>query len=235
MTSGNSSLYLALDGTDLPACHDMARLVNDVPGNFGFKLNQDVLMSDGIGRVLKEFQPYGRPLFADIKMWNGGRTMEATIANIAEAGAALTNIYVHAGAKALTRALKGAAGSDLMVFGVGVLTHYTDDDCYALYGVSLSEMVKRLGLMAKDAGLPGYIMPGTCLESMADVDIKKLIPAVRPLWFEDKKANAQEQTVTPIEAFVGGAQIVVCGSPVFRSDDPCAALERLLEEITCKQ
>lgn len=226
-------LYLALDAHTIEGCHAMAALVREVDGDFGFKLNQDLLMQYGAGKMVREFaETYGRPVFADVKMWNGGRTMESTIANLAEAGAAITNVYAHAGKKALERALKSVAGTNLQVFGLGILTHYTEEYCQAVYRSSLPGMVRQFAEMCLEAGLPGYILPGTCLEEVSDLPLLKLVPAVRPDWFEDKQTNDQEQTVAPFSAFLGGATTVVCGSPVFKSADPADALRRILAEIT---
>lgn len=227
-----SPLFLALDDTDIGLCHIKATSVCDAPKTFGFKLNMDVLIKHGVG-VIGDFKKrYGRPIFADIKMWNGGRTMESAIKTLAEAGADMTNLYLHAGDKLIRCALRGTEGSNLQVFGVGVLTHYTDADCLALYDRPLREMVKMFGQIAADVGMHGYILAGTCLDAVDGLELTKLVPAVRPVRFENTKANDQEQTVTPTEAFNRGAQIVVCGSPVFKSADPVVALRELLEEIS---
>lgn len=232
VTVNDAFLYVALDDATVQGCYEKASQVCDVSGDFGFKLNQDVLLEEGVADLVHKFTSrYRRPVFADIKMWNGGRTMEATIANLVRAGAAITNVYAHAGVKAIQRALKGAEGSEMKVFGLGILTHYTEDYCQTIYRRSLKEMVRIFGEISAEADLPGYILPGTCLDQVADLPFVKLVPAVRPTWFEDTRVNNQEQTVTPAEAFRGGAHIVVCGSPIFKSPDPRVALERILEEI----
>jgi orotidine-5'-phosphate decarboxylase len=93
------------------------------------------------------------------------------------------------------------AGHEMDVFGLGVLTHYTDSDCQLLYRRNLSDSVRHFAEEVALAGLDGYIQPGTCLDRTSAMTFKKLVPAIRPDWFEDTRANSQEQTVTPEAAF----------------------------------
>ncbi len=54
-------------------------------------------------------------------------------------------------------------------------------------------------------------------------------PGVRPEWFQAK--GDQKRTVTPRDAILAGADRLVMGRPITKSDDPRAAIERTLEEI----
>jgi orotidine-5'-phosphate decarboxylase len=89
--------------------------------------------------------------------------------------------------------------------------------------------------MAVDSGAQGIIVPGTQLDMVKDLEVPKLCPAIRPTWYEDKKANDQEQPVTPEEAAKGGARYLVVGSPVTKSENPVQALERILQETDAVQ
>jgi orotidine 5'-phosphate decarboxylase subfamily 1 len=226
-------LYVALDTPSVSKAKEKAWQVNDVEGDFGFKLNLDLLLINGIG-VVEEFKEgFGRLIFTDTKTWNGGRTMAELAVELARAGSSLVNIYAHAGVKFMSRVMKAVRESaqDVDVYALGVLTHYTDADCQRLYRRSLSETVRFFADEAAAAKVNGYIQPGTCLDVTSGMDIAKLVPAVRPNWYEDTKANSQEQTVTPEQAFGDGADIIVCGSPIFKSPDPAEALARLLQAV----
>lgn len=228
------NLYVAIDVESRQEAESRAKSINDVNGDFGYKLNLDLITCEGVGIVTDFLDMFGRPIFADMKMWNGRRTMAQTAVNLARAGATLTNMYLHAGKDAAHTVLNAVAdsGFSMQVYGVGVLTHYTDQDCRGLYGKSLRDTVWSFWQNTLQWGMPGYIMPGTLLgEIPSDPRACKLVPAIRPEWFEDKKANNQEQTVTPAYACAHGASTLVCGSPIFRSADPSEALHRILEEI----
>jgi orotidine-5'-phosphate decarboxylase len=229
-------LYLALDTPNLAKAMELARSVNDVKGDFGFKLNLDLLLRHSVTAVNLVREEFGRPVFADTKTWNGGRTMADSAVALAEAGASIVNVYAQAGVKFMQRTVDAvrSSGYEAEVFGLGVLTHYTDADCRRIYRRSLRSAVRFFADEVVAAELDGYIQPGPLLQDTRRKPLKKrLIPAVRPPWYEDTKANAQEQTMAPQEAFGGGADIVVCGSPVFKSKTlaPDESLTRLLGDI----
>jgi orotidine 5'-phosphate decarboxylase subfamily 1 len=224
-------LYVAIDTPDLAKAEERARMVNDVEGDFGFKINLDlIVLNGGVGTVYNFREKFGRQIFPDLKMWNGGRTMSALAVGLAEAGASLTNIYAQSGVKFMRRVVNAVreSGHNMDIFGLGVLTHYTDADCLRLYGRNLSDSVRYFAEETAVAELNGYIQPGTCLNRTNGMIFKRLVPAVRPAWYDDPKANDQEQDVTPEEAFSGGANIIICGSPIFKSPDPQEALAKIL-------
>jgi orotidine-5'-phosphate decarboxylase len=224
-------LYVALD---LAKSGDVYRAVEELMGvdsdRFGFKVNDDFIALNGAYAV-KPVVVTGKDVFADLKMWKGRRTM-ITLAKYLDTtvGVKAVNAYVHAGVKDLS-ALGESLSDNCDLFGVTVLTHYTDDDCLRLYACDLRGAVSVLASIAEDAHCNGIILPGTTLDLVRDMEMKKVVPAIRPSWYEDKGANFQEQPVTPSEAIEGGADILVCGSPIMKSPDRKEALKKVLGEM----
>ncbi|MBI3638612.1 hypothetical protein HY227_02610 [Candidatus Wolfebacteria bacterium] len=95
----------------------------------------------------------------------------------------------------------------------------------------MADTVNVLSNMALENGCHGVILPGTTLHAVTDLNCIKFNPAIRPLWFNDPRANSQKQIMSPEEAIKNGATIVSGGSPVFGSPDPALALRKILEEI----
>lgn len=222
--------FPALDDSSELKVVEKLGLIEDVQGDWGIKINLDIVLKDFsiIGRLKKMFS---RQVFVDLKMWNGKRTMAEVMKDLARAGADMTNVYAHAG-----RLIKDSAqictDAGITLLGVTVLTHYDEAYCRRVYNnQSLADTVKVLTEIALENGCHGVILPGTTLHAVAKFKCKKFNPAVRPLWFPDKKANDQEQEMAPGEAFKAGADITSCGSPVFKSPDPAEALKLILEEI----
>lgn len=227
-------LYVALDGGTRKEIIEKAEMVNSVSGDFGFKVNLDGLVVEGGPRLVSELvERFRRPVFPDLKMWNGVRTMSSLIRQLGEAGASLTNFYAQCGVKKMRQVLDEvrSAGQPIHLYGLGVLTHSTEVECVQLYGRTIAKAVTYFAEQVLAAGLDGYIQPGTMLEATSHLNLSRLVPAIRPDWYLDQKANNQEQVVTPTEAREGGARIQVCGSPIFGSPEPEAALVRILEEI----
>lgn len=221
-------LYVALDHDDRDMNLDLARSLYQEPGNFGFKINQDhYTLWPGYGIVISGL---GKPEFIDTKINNGSRTMWNIIKNIVSIGAHHTNVW--AAAERLIQPLTVLVeGTNTKLLGVTVTTHFTEDYCKTYFRRSLPDTVRMWSEVALENGCSGIIVPGTTLRAVEDLKCTKLVPAVRPPWFEDKGANDQEQTVTPTEAIQMGADIVVCGTPIYTHPKPAEALKMILEEI----
>jgi len=222
-------LFVAADGSSEDKVMAKIEQVDGVPGDFGIKINLDAVYGN-IGIVKRVKKTTKRALFVDNKIYNGKRTMAEIVQQLADLGVEMTNAYAHADTL-LERAVK-IANDYLMTFlGVTVLTHHTDDYCREVYRRSIGEAVKMLADMALKNGCHGIILPGPTLANVSELQCIKFNPAVRPDWYKDPKANDQEQIMDHRQAIKDGATIISCGSPIFKSPDPAAALGRILEEI----
>lgn len=221
-------LYVALDHNDRSSNLTLAAQLATEPGNFGFKINQDhyTLWSGYVDQIAA----LGKPLFIDTKINNGSRTMKNIVADIANKGADHTNVW--ATAERLIRPLaETIKEKKTQLLGVTITTHFDEDYCKKIYQRTLSETVRILAEMALENGCHGIIVPGTTLDAVADLKCPKLVTAIRPLWYKDTKANDQEQMVTATQAIQGGADILVCGTPIYKHPNPIEALHLVLDEI----
>ncbi len=222
-------LFVALDGLSEKE-EETLKIVErlcSVDGPFGFKINLDYLLLKGIGPALQAIQGFGRPVFTDLKMWNGKRTMKAIIAELVMKEVDYFNVYALADSELIGLA-ELMTNSKTKALAVTVLTHYTDDYCRLNFGKSLSETVRYLSFVAFARGCHGLILPGTVLDSVRDLQAIKAVPGVRPSWFKDTRHG---QEVEPRVAVDRGAGILVCGSPIMKWLDPVEALQKVLSEM----
>lgn len=222
-----TKLFVALDTPEERRIEMWLNELDGIDGDFGYKLNLDFLtreVRDGIRTT--------RDVFADIKMWNGKRTMLDTCLNVWNMGACMTNAYVFAGTDTLSQMVRELRGR-IKLFGVGILTHYDDVYCKYHFGRTLSEEMRILTELAVRSNLDGMIVPGTCLDAVSDIEIPKLVPAVRPTSRASgyHERDDQKQTITITEAITGGADYLVCGTPITKSESPIDALKQILREI----
>lgn len=231
-------VYVALDYNDQESNLSFAReLSNRIDSDrYGFKINLDSIADFSPNALnpnsfINRIGTYGKSIFVDMKMWNGGRTMENIARGCADLGIDILNMYPHAGGKFMRRVAKALDGSSTMLFGLTVLTHYTNDYTQRLYGKDLGETVKMLAQMSLDSGANGIVLPGTQLGAVGSMPLFKLCPGIRPPWYSHRRDNFQEQTVTPTEAIRGGADYIVVGSPIRKSKNRPDALKRILSEM----
>lgn len=228
-------LFVALDGLtkNEEATLSTARRLSDIDGDFGFKVNLDYLLWCGMSEAVHHIKQFGRPIFTDLKMWNGSRTMIDVVEGLIRLNVDFLNIYALADNLLLktleaVQILKAVRIANTKVLALTVLTHFNEDYCQRHFCRSLKETVRHFAEVAVGAGCHGIILPGTALDVVKDMSVIKVVPGVRPEWYKDTR---HEEEVEPRVAVEGGADILVCGSPIMKAENPAAALKKVLSEI----
>lgn len=227
----NPLLFIAMDNLN---CKEKSTLKTaksflDVEGNFGFKINLDYLLTKSITNALNRIQQFDRPVFADLKMWNGQRTMIDIVKELVDFEVEYLNVYALADTE-IPEVVRITSGTNTKVLGLTVLSHYDDDYCNEHFKRSLKDTVKHFTSIAIRRGCHGIILPGTALESVRNTHTIKLVPGIRPSWYKDTR---HKEEVTPTIAIENGANILVCGSPIMKTDEPAKSLRRILDEMIC--
>jgi len=225
-------IFIALDGlsTEEERTLRLAELLSrSTEARIGFKVNLDYLLAPGktLEDKLAPIIETGRPVFADIKMWNGRRTMTRVVEHMLALGVEYFNVYALAG-QPVDWVVEAARARPCRVLALTVLTHYDDAYCNEMFYRSLSDSVRALTILAMQMRCDGVILPGTTLPNVRDLDIMKVVPGVRPRWYRDSR---HKEAVTPRVAVARGADALVVGSPVMESSNPISALNRIAEEI----
>ena len=227
-----SFLFVALDDLvkkEKETLETVERFSN-IDGLFGFKINLDYLLKYGLeGSVsaVERIKCFGRPVFADLKMWNGTRTMRSVIEIMVANEVDYLNVYALAD-DLLPKAIQATDGSKTKVLGLTVLTHFNDAYCLKHFRRTLKKTVRHFTEVAIDKGCHGIILPGTALEVVKDLKTIKFVPGVRPKWYKDTR---HEEEVEPRIAVEQGADNLVCGSPIMKDADKVVALRRVLSEM----
>lgn len=222
-------VFVALDGLNRNEAVTLtvAEQLATVSGNFGFKFNDDYVMRRNLKGASDALARFNRPRFADLKMWKGSRTMAEVVREVVDLGVDFVNVYALA-EKEIEAAAKIADGSNTTLLGLTVLSHYNDAYCRIHFGTTMERAIWTQAHAAEKFGCKGLILPGTYLEVVKNIDLLKVVTAVRPDWFADKR---HEQVITPRLAVDNGGDILVVGSPIMKSADPPGALAMILAEI----
>lgn len=196
---------------------------------FGIKLNLDYLLNrtKSLETVIKKIQAFKRPIFADIKMWNGTRTMKSVFQTFVDLEVEYVNVYALAD-DLLPEAIEITKGTNTKVLGLTVLTHFSNGYCLRTFRRTLPETVRYFSEVAVYRGCHGIILPGTTLNDVKDIVTIKVVPGVRPEGYKDDR---HEEEVTPKEAIKNGADILVVGGPIMKSAAPASSLEKILSEM----
>lgn len=203
-------------------------LVSEYPDKLGCKINLDYVLFRGIEEAVSRVREFVEcPLFLDLKMWNGQRTMLKILEKAVILEVDFINAYILA-ENQLRQVIQGVINTKTNVLGITILSHYNDDYCWEYFGRSLFSTVHHFVKIAEDIGCDGVILPGQTLGLVHNSKLIKVVPGIRPQWYQDTR---HELAITPKEAFDKGADVLVCGNPIMKSSDPQEALKMILEEI----
>src|SRR5262252_193505 len=195
MLTQPAPIAVALDAPDLETAARWAGLVT--PHVSTVKVGLELYLRYGPGVVASIRGASGVRIFLDLKLHD----IPATVTGAARAGA-----------------------PDTAVAAVTVLTSLSqaDLDRIGLTG-SMSDAVRRLAVLAVDAGARGLVCsPHEVPAVRAEVGpgILLITPGIRPA---GASANDQARTATPEAALRAGADLLVIGRPITAAPDPGAA------------
>jgi orotidine-5'-phosphate decarboxylase len=214
-----SEVIIALD---LPGA-DALRLLDRIPevrwvkvGPILFTHEGPAFVADLVGRGLQ--------VFLDLK-WHD---IPNTVAGAVESARALgvTMATVHAlGGRGMMEAAARAAGGQLGLVGVTVLTSHTPATyagAVGRSGVVLLDEVIRLAGEALDSGLRGVVCSPrevAAVRAAVGPEAWTVVPGIRRA---GDATGDQVRTATPAEAVLAGASHLVVGRPILQATDPRA-------------
>lgn len=223
-----TEIYLALDNmlndgavkrrsVTMRTLHEL----NETKLEFGIKINLDYILWRGLHDAIIDFELFDRPMFVDLKMWNGRRTMHGVLSRL-RSMPKLKYVTCYAlGAAELGAAIADLGPTSFSVAGVTILTHYSEPYCLDHFGKSRHNVVRRLAYAASEAGCGAVVLPGDCLDHVRDIQLKKIVPGIRLTDSSHDGRHAVE--TTPEFAADHGADAIVCGY-IMKADNPVNAL-----------
>lgn len=126
-----------------------------------------------------------------------------------------------------------AAGDDLTLLGVTVLTSMTTSDVENSWGRdvdSLETEVVRLARIARDSGVGGVVASVREVAAIKKAAGSHLVVVTPGIRLTGDDAHDQARVSTPADAVAAGADYLVIGRSVTRAPDPAEALRRVCEE-----
>ncbi len=195
-----------------------------------YKVGLELFAAEGPD-IVRELIARGKDVFVDLKMYDIGETVQRATSRVAGLGARF--LTVHSSPQVVRAALAGAAGSQLKILAVTVLTSFDDADVADLgyAGRSASELVEHFVIKGVAAGVDGFICSPLELarvRALAGPAAILVAPGVRSA---GAAHGDQKRVATPLEAVRAGANHLVMGREITRAVDPRAAVGRILTDL----
>jgi orotidine-5'-phosphate decarboxylase len=231
----SNPIILALD---VPNAEKALTLVEQLAHVVGaFKIGSELFTTAGPD-IVRSIRSSGASVFLDLKYHDIPHTVAKSVAAATRLGVQMLSIHACGGLE-MMRAAEAAAQDTArnlglpppLVLGVTVLTSIDSNELSSI-GLSpdLDKQVERLASLAVTAGLRGLVCSPRELPRLRQLlgPIQLVTPGIR-----DPKdaAGDQKRTLTASQAIAAGATWIVVGRPIWTSENPRAAAQRILDSL----
>ncbi len=223
-------LIVALDVPDALAGLQLAERIGDAVGFY--KIGLGMLTGGGLALANELKSDHGKRIFLDMKLFDISATVEKAVRGLARFD--LDFLTVHGDPHVVRAAKEGAAGSEMKILAVTILTSLdrTDlDECLIRPG-DIADLVEDRAARALAAGADGVIaspQEAARIRALPEADGRLIVtPGVRPA---GSASGDQKRVATPAAAIGAGADHIVVGRPVWKADDPRKAAQAICAEF----
>ena len=217
---------------DMASGREALALAARLPALKWAKIGSMLFVREGPALV-REFTQRGMRVFLDLKWHDIPNTVAGAVTAARELSVAMATVHCFGG-RAMLTAAAAAAGPDLALVGVTVLTSHDAADLESVLGRGVPDVAfeaERLARVAVQAGLRGLVASGHeigLLREALGVEPWIVVPGIR---LPGEAAGDQVRTIEPAEAVRRGATHLVVGRPITQAHDPVKAYQRLVEAL----
>ena len=223
-------LIVALDVPDALAGLQLARELGEAVSFY--KIGLGMLTGGGLALANELKQDHGKRIFLDMKLFDIGATVEAAVRGLARFD--LDFLTVHGDPHVVRAAREGAAGRDMKILAVTILTSLdrADLDASLIRDGDVADLVATRAGRAFEAGADGVIASpreAAMIRALPEAAGRLIVtPGVRP---KGAALGDQKRVATPGQAIADGADHIVVGRPIWASDTPRASAEAILADL----
>ncbi|KZY31261.1 orotidine 5'-phosphate decarboxylase [Roseovarius sp. HI0049] len=218
---------------DLPNALEGLQLAEALGDSVSFyKIGLGMLTGGGLALANELKQEHGKRIFLDMKLFDIGATVENAVRGLAQFE--LDFLTVHGDPHVVRAAKEGAAGKDMKILAVTILTSLdrADLDAGLMKEGDVPALVEERAARAFEAGADGVIaspQEAAMIRALPQAEGRLIVtPGVRPA---GAALGDQKRVATPAQALKDGADHIVVGRPVWAAEDPAAAARAILAEI----
>ncbi|MDF1716771.1 MAG: orotidine-5'-phosphate decarboxylase [Antarcticimicrobium sp.] len=218
---------------DVPNAIEALALTTKLGDAVGFyKIGLGMLTGGGLGLANELTAEHGKRIFLDMKLFDIGATVEAAVRGLSRFD--LEFLTVHGDPHVVRAAKQGAAGSDLKILAVTILTSLDrgDLDDGLMKPGDVADLVLERAARALEAGADGVIaspQEAAAIRALPEAAGRLIVtPGVRPA---GAALGDQKRVATPAGAIRSGADHIVVGRPIWQAADPRGAAQAILDEL----
>ena len=230
MAPADDRLIVALDVPNVIAGLDLATRLGDSVSFY--KIGLGMLTGGGLALANELKHDHGKRIFLDMKLFDIGATVEAAVRGFTQFD--IDFLTVHGDPHVVRAAKEGAAGSDMKILAVTILTSLdrADLDASLIRDGAIPDLVAERAARAFEAGADGVIaspQEAAAIRALPESNGRLIVtPGVRP---DGAALGDQKRVATPAQALFDGADHLVVGRPIWQANDPRAAALSIRDQI----
>ncbi|WP_372674426.1 orotidine-5'-phosphate decarboxylase [Aquicoccus sp.] len=232
-TTGPTADDRLIVALDLPNALEGLQLAEALGNRVSFyKIGLGMLTTGGLALAGELKQEHGKRIFLDMKLYDISATVENAVRGIAQFD--LDFLTVHGDPHVVRAACEGAAGKDLKILAVTILTSLdrADLDAGLMKSGDIRDLVAERSARAFEAGADGVIaspQEAALIRALPQARDRLIVtPGVRPA---GTMPGDQKRVATPAQAIAAGADHIVVGRPIWRARSPANAVRAVLDEL----
>ena len=170
----------------------------------------------------------GFDIFLDLKLHDIPNTVKKSIESLTSLPIKMLTVHTSGGKDMMSAAMEAVSGTGIKVFGVTVLTSLSDQDTAAIFNKMSSEQVEAMLDAAESARIDGVVCsPHELMQVKKRESLLSITPGIRLRDSDDD----QRRVMTPKEAINLGADYLVIGRPITKSDNINQTLNEIYSSI----
>jgi orotidine-5'-phosphate decarboxylase len=223
-------LIVALDVPNVVAGLELANTLGDAVSFY--KIGLGMLCGGGLALANELKAEHGKRIFLDMKFFDIGNTVEAAVRGVAQFD--IDFLTVHGDPHVVRAAKEGAAGTNMKILAVTILTSLdrNDLDASLIQAGDIPDLVTTRAARAFEAGADGVIASpneAAMIRALPESNGRLIVtPGVRPAGAD---AGDQKRIATPAQAIRDGADHIVVGRPIYKAPAPQQAARAILDEL----
>ena len=217
---------------DVPNALEGLRLAEKLGDEVSFyKIGLGMLTGGGLA-LANELTEMGKRVFLDMKLFDIGQTVENAVTGLSQFD--LDFLTVHGDPNVVRAAVVGRGDTKLKILAVTILTSMdrTDLDLALIRKGEIRDLVQERARLAFLAGADGVIaspQEAAMIRALPEATGKLIVtPGVRPT---GTNTDDQKRVASPAVAINDGADHIVVGRPIYRAEDPLAAVRLIKTEL----
>ena len=210
----SKNIFIACDISSQKEILDLLELIHEDIS--GIKIGLQYITQRSPEEI-RELSKFKKPIFYDGKFFDIKNTLVESVNSLKDLNVDYATVHLLNGLDALKAANQAAQKINLKLFGVSVLTSFSDEDLEALgFNNKVEDQVKRLVKIAKDSGIFGIVCSPLEVKMVKQIapKLKCFTPGIR---MEDSKDD-QKRTMNANEAIKAGSDCLIIGRPITKGN-----------------